>query len=80
LFGTFLSACDENQTFAPWQLFAAQCCLYSRSNILSFFHIEGLHISANNLSDFCQFDRNASTSDFSFSVICHSESPYLSDA
>jgi hypothetical protein len=80
LVGTFLSACDENQNYARWELFAAQCCLYSTSNILSTFHIEGLHVSANNLSDFCQSARAVSTIDFSFSVGCHSQPPYLSDA
>jgi hypothetical protein len=65
LFGTFLPACNENQTYAYWELFAARCCLYLKSNILMFFHIEGLHISANTLSDFCRSTGHASTTDFS---------------
>jgi hypothetical protein len=55
LVGTFLAACNENQNYAHWELFATQHCLYLKSNILSFFHIEGLHISPSSLSDFCQF-------------------------
>jgi hypothetical protein len=68
LVGTFLTACDENQNenCAHWQFFAAQCYLYLKSNIISFFHIEGLDISANTLSDFCPSTRAASTADFSF--------------
>jgi hypothetical protein len=66
LFSTFLPACDENQNYAHWELFAAQCCLYLKSNILSFFHIEGRHISASTLSDFHRSTRPVSTADFSF--------------
>jgi hypothetical protein len=51
LFGTFLPTCDENQNYAHWELFATRCCLYLKSNILSFFDVEGLHISTYALSD-----------------------------
>jgi hypothetical protein len=46
LFGKFLPTCGENQNYAHWELFAAQCCFESKSNIFSFFHIQGLHIFA----------------------------------
>jgi hypothetical protein len=65
LFGTFLPACNENQNYAHWELSATQCCLYLKSNISSFFHFEGLHISASTLSDFCRSTRTAWTTDFS---------------
>jgi hypothetical protein len=66
LVGIFLSACNENQNYAPWELFATQDCIYLKSNILSFFYIEGLHISASNLSEFCRSTRAVSRADFSF--------------
>jgi hypothetical protein len=66
LVGTSLPACGENQNYAPWELFETWHCLYFKSNILSFFHIEGLHISASTPSDFCRSTRGVSTAHFSF--------------
>jgi hypothetical protein len=74
LVGIFLPACNENQNYAPWKLFETQCCLHSKSNIFSFFHIQGLHISASTPSDFCRSTRAASTADFPFSLPRHSHS------
>jgi hypothetical protein len=39
LFANALPSCDENQNGVPWELFATHCCLYWKSNGLSFFHI-----------------------------------------
>jgi hypothetical protein len=66
LFGIFLSACDENQNCAHWELFATRYYLYSKSNIFSFFHIERLHISASTLSDFPRSARDVWTANLSF--------------
>jgi hypothetical protein len=46
-------SCNENRNYAPWGLFEARCCSHSKLNILSFFHIQRLHILASTLSDFC---------------------------
>jgi hypothetical protein len=65
--------------YVPWELFTTHHCLYLKSNILSFFHIEGLHISVSTLSDFCQSAHAASTTDFSFPYRSHPSVPYISD-
>jgi hypothetical protein len=64
LFGIFLSACNENQNYAHWELFGGQYCLYLKLNTLSSFHIEGLHLSSSTLSDLCESTRAISTIDY----------------
>jgi hypothetical protein len=66
LFGKFPLTCDERQNYTHWELFEMRCCLYSKANIVSFFHIEGLHISAITLSAFRRSARTATTADFTF--------------
>jgi hypothetical protein len=66
LFGTFLPACNENQNYAHWELFATRHRLYLKSNISSFFHIEGPHVSSSTLSGFHRSTAPFSTADFSF--------------
>jgi hypothetical protein len=69
LFSEFLPACDENQNYAHWELFATRCCLYSKPHIFLSFDIEGLHSFASTLSHFARSTRAAWTADFSFSLV-----------
>jgi hypothetical protein len=68
LFSKFLTACDENQNYAHWDLFETRCCSYSKSNTFSSLHIEGRHIFVKNLSDFRRSTGAAWTANFSFSL------------
>jgi hypothetical protein len=47
----FLQSSNENQNYAPRELFATFHCLYSKINHFDYFHIQGLHISASTVSD-----------------------------
>jgi hypothetical protein len=66
LLAKFFLSSDENRSYPPRKLFSTPCCWYLKINIFYFFHIQGLHIFASTLSDFCRSIRAACTADFLF--------------
>jgi hypothetical protein len=62
----FLPFCDENQIILPENYLQSPVVHVRNRNVFVFFHIQGLPIFANTLSDFRRSARATSTANFSF--------------